>query len=274
MLTGHARSPNPHEETHLLAYRRFGACYHTALHEGLPMALERASGDSSIATYAAALVAEGAVPSIDMLLDEDGVRVLNRAGLGFPASGLFVSWILERGGFDLLGRVYSSKPLSAAALASAMGVPVGAANESYSSWVAERAREGDLEYRFQRAVAEAGKLGQEGDWTAAVERLTAALALRPADLDTLYRLALAEDKAGRPAAAEPHLRTLIERAREAPGGAERYVIFGHYQLGRVLERQGRIDEARSHYRAMLGMPDRHDSHRMAREALAEEPRQP
>ena len=270
MLVGHARSPNPHEETHLLAYVRFGPCYHTALHEGLPLALERAAGDRSIAAFAAALVAESLTPSIDMLLDEDGIRELNRVGLGFPASGLLVSWILERGGLDVLGRVYGAKPLAAAGLASALGVSREAADEAFARWLAERAREGDAEYRFQRAVAEAARLGQAGDWSAAVDQLTAAAALRPGDLDALYRLALAEEKAGRPKDAETHLRQLLEGAAADPAGAERYVIFGHYQLGRVLERQGKRDEAHAQYRTVLGLPDRHGSHRMAREALGGE----
>jgi len=267
MLTDHARSPNPHEETHLLAYRRFGPCYHTALHEGLPLALERAAGDGTLSTYAAALVATGVVPVIDTLLDEDGIRSLNQGQIGFPASGLFVSWIVERGGLDLLGRLYAFKPLTTDKLASATGAAVDDAVASYKNWVEARAKEGEPEYRFQRAIADAAMAGQKGEWVLAAEHLTRALELRPADPDTLYRLALAEDKAGLPAAAEVHLRRVLELAAAGAGVAERYVIFGHYQLGRVLERQGQTDAAKKEYRTVLTLPDRHGSHRMAQEAL-------
>ena len=267
MLPGHARSPNPHEETHLLAFRRFGPCYHTALHEGLPLALERAGGDASLATYAAALVATGSLPNFETLLDERGMRTLNKGQIGFPAAGLFVSWIIERGGLDLLGKLYAYEPLTAGELASAMGSGVAEAEASYRSWVDARAKEGDLEYRFQRAIADASMSGQTGDWAAAVEHLNRALELRPKDADTLYRLALAEDKAGLPAAAEGHLRQILDLAAGGAAVAERYVIFGHYQLGRVLERQGRGEAAQQEFRTVLGLPDRHGSHRMAQEAL-------
>ena len=267
MLTDHARTPNPHEETHLLAYRRFGPCYHTAIHEGLPLALEHAGGDRSLSTYAAALVSTRSVPAVETLLDETGIRSLNRGQMGFPASGLLVSWILDRGGLDLLGKLYAYKPLTADKLATAMGARDGDAAAAYSTWVEARAKEGDLEYRFQRAIAEASMSGQSGDWAAAVEHLNRALELRPGDADTLYRLALAEDKAGLPAAAEAHLRKLLELAAGGATVAERYVIFGHYQLGRVLERQGRGEAARQEFRTVLTLPDRHGSHRMAQEAL-------
>jgi len=267
MLPAHARTPNPHEETHLLAYRRFGPCYHTALYEGLPLALERAGGDGSLSTYAAALVATHSLPPFETLLDETGMRTLNQGRIGFPASGLFVSWILERGGLDLLGKLYARKPLTADGLAAAMGTPAAEAAAAYQAWAEAQAKEGDVEYRFQRALADAAMSGQNGDWATAIEHLTRALEMRPKDGDTLYRLALAEDKAGLPAAAEGHLRQLLELAAGGAAVAERYVIFGHYQLGRVLERQGRGDAARQEFQTVLTLPDRHGSHRMAKEAL-------
>jgi tetratricopeptide (TPR) repeat protein len=267
MLPSHARSSNPHEETHLLAYRRLGPCYHTTLHEGLPLALERAGGDASLSTYAAALVATKSLPAFETLLDETGMRTLNKGQIGFPASGLFVSWILDRGGLDLLGKMYTYKPLTAGTLASAMGVSPDDAAAAYRNWVEARAKEGDLEYRFQRALADAAMSGQNGDWATAIEHLNRALELRPGDADTLYRLALAEDKAGLPAAAEGHLRKLLELAAGGAPVAERYVIFAHYQLGRVLDRQGHGEAARKEFQTVLTLPDRHGSHRMAQEAL-------
>ena len=48
----------------------------------------------------------------------------------------------------------------------------------------------------------------------------------------------------------------------------RFVVFGHYQLGRVLDILGRREEALAHYRAMLDLPEQHDSHTLAREAIA------
>ena len=51
------------------------------------------------------------------------------------------------------------------------------------------------------------------------------------------------------------------------------MIFGHYQLGQVLDHRGRPKEARAEYEKVLELPDRYESHRMAREALGKS-RQP
>ena len=49
----------------------------------------------------------------------------------------------------------------------------------------------------------------------------------------------------------------------------RYVLFGHYQLGRAHQLEGSRDEARKSFERVLALPDEHDAHRRAREALDE-----
>jgi len=271
MQRQHAHSDNPHEEIHLLAQYRFGPCHHTALHEGLAMALERPASGSELAVYAAALVAQDSVPSLEELLDEEGVRVLNRGGLGFPAAGMMVSWILEHGGTSVLGEVYSSEPLTETELARAMGLAPDQADTAFAKWVGALAAKGEKEYRFREARAEARRFAQLEDWAGAVEQLTAALELRPGDVETLYRLALVEVRADLIAPAETHLRRILAAESELAPTDQRLVIFANYHLGQVLERSDQPEEARKHYLRMLEYPDRHDSHRMAREALSTEP---
>jgi hypothetical protein len=268
MLPRYALTPNPHEEIHLIAQLLLGPCHHTALHEGLAMALEQPQSGGELAVYAAALVDAGEPPTLARLLDEEGVRVLNRAGLGFPAAGLMMSWLLERGGLELLGEVYSREPLTVEQLAAALGVSAKEAENSFATWVRQRAAAGDDELRFQKAIAEARGLAQQEDHAGAIDALRSALELRPNHPDTLYRLALAEMRVDRLDDAQKHLRQILESATDEAGGSpDRYVIFAHYQLGQVLERLGNTSQAREQYRAVLDLPDRHDSHRMAREAL-------
>jgi tetratricopeptide (TPR) repeat protein len=269
MLPRDALSDSPHEEVHLVAQQLFGPCYHTALHEGLAMITGTPNAGKALALYAAALVEAETVPTIADLLDEEGVRVLNLRGLGFPASGLLVEWILERGGTEVLKKIYTARPLTEQQLAASLGLTSAQANAAYQAHVGARGKQGEQEFRFQQARAEASRMGQEGDWAGAVEQLTTASRLRPADLDTLYRLALAEIRAEKLEAAETSLRSLIEVAAAAAGPPGRYLIFGHYQLGQVLDRTGRRNLAREQYRTVLELPDSHESHRMAREALDE-----
>jgi tetratricopeptide (TPR) repeat protein len=269
MLPDNALSDSPHEEVHLVAQQLFGPCHHTALHEGLAMIAGSPDAGKELSIYAAALVDGETVPSIADLLDEEGVRVLNLRGLGFPASGLLVEWILERGGIEALKKAYPARPLTEPQLASLLGLSPAQANTAFREHVGARAKPGETDFRFQQARAEAGRMGREGDWAGAVEQLSAASRLRPDDLDTLYRLALAEIRAERLEAAEASLKRLLDVAAKAGGQPGRYVIFGHYQLGQVMDRTGRPELARGQYRAVLQLPDRYESHRLAREALGE-----
>ena len=240
MLPDDALSDSPHEEVHIVAQQVLGPCHHTALHEGLAMVAGNPNAGNDLSIYAAALVEAGTVPSIADLLDEEGVRELNLRGLGFPASGLLVEWILDRGGIEALKKTYPARPLTEQQLASSLGLSPAEANTAFRGHVATRAKQGETAFRFEQARAEATKMGHEGDWAGAVEHLTKASGLRPEDLDTLYRLALAEIRADRLEAAEASLKRLLEVASKASGDpVERYVIFGHYQLGQVLDRTGR-----------------------------------
>jgi tetratricopeptide (TPR) repeat protein len=272
MLPRDAGSDSPHEEVHLVAQQVLGPCHHTALHEGLAMvAGRRPDAGKELSLYAAALVDKDAVPTVAELLDEEGIRVLNLRGLGFPAAGLLVEWILDQGGTQALKKIYPARPLTEQRLAESLGLSPAGANTAFRKYVVAQAKQGGEDFRFQQARAEASQMGQDGDWAGAADRLTAASRLRPEDPDTLYRLALAEIRAERLEAAETTLRRLLNVATVATGPRGRYKIFGHYQLGQVLHRTGRSESAREQYRAMLALPDRYESHRMAREALGEAP---
>jgi tetratricopeptide (TPR) repeat protein len=67
------------------------------------------------------------------------------------------------------------------------------------------------------------------------------------------------------AEAESILRGLLELQLEP--SHSRFVIFSHYQLGRLLDVQGRREDAIAEYRKVLELPDQHDAHRLAREAI-------
>jgi Flp pilus assembly protein TadD len=70
-------------------------------------------------------------------------------------------------------------------------------------------------------------------------------------------------RAGDLAGAESSLKTILA-AQLAPADA-RFIVFGHYQLGRVYDLAGRRAEAVTEYDAVLGLPDDHGSHALAQE---------
>ena len=44
-------------------------------------------------------------------------------------------------------------------------------------------------------------------------------------------------------------------------------VLGVYRLGQALDGLGRPDEALERFESLLGLPDLHDSHRLARQAI-------
>ena len=67
------------------------------------------------------------------------------------------------------------------------------------------------------------------------------------------------------AAAERNLRKVI---RAGLPENDPLHVFGYYQLGRLYDLMGRRDDALEAYRKVLALPDVHDSHRSAQDAIA------
>jgi hypothetical protein len=66
--------------------------------------------------------------------------------------------------------------------------------------------------------------------------------------------------------AEASLKEILA-APLAPGDS-RFRIFGHFQLGRVYDLEGRRAEALAEYDAVLALPDEHGAHASAMERKA------
>jgi hypothetical protein len=71
------------------------------------------------------------------------------------------------------------------------------------------------------------------------------------------------DEGRQPAGAESTLKKLL--ASPLQPSESRFVIFGHYQLGRVYDLAGRRADALAEYDAVLALPDDHGAHDLARE---------
>lgn len=267
MTLGLARSLTPREEVHLLAAERLGPCTRTAMYDGLGAALILPEGPSGLPMYAAMLHERGALPGVDEMLDEESYRSLRRRRVGMPASALLVAWLRSVGGRDLLSRAYTHPAPDSKVLGGWMDLSPDQVDASFRSWVSTLAEGAREEIEFRSAEAEARKLRSGGDPAGAAELLVRALELRPDDPKTLYTLALALMEAGDGEAAEQRLKRLV--GLDVGSADARYVIFGHYQLGRLYESLERREEALDRYRRVLELPDRHDAHRKAREAIEE-----
>lgn len=260
-----ARSGSLREEINVVAASLFGPAKITVFHDGLATLLELPPGTGGLPLYAAMLLDQGQMPRIEELLDEEEMRRLLHSRVGLAASGLLVGWLREVGGRELLARAYSSFRLDTNDLAGWLGLSPAETEAAFQEWVGALADTAQTELAFRKAEEQAREQRMMGDRAAEAEALARALTHKPDHPATLYALALALVESGQTEEAERRLLRLV--GLSVGPRDSRYVIFGHYQLGRTYESMGRRKKAEKAYERMLEMPDEHGAHRMAREAL-------
>jgi tetratricopeptide (TPR) repeat protein len=178
---------------------------------------------------------------------------------------MLMRWLWETAASDRRRAVYTLTRGSVAELAAALGVASDSVEASFRQWLIERsaARENDL--RFARYESQARERLIASDYEGVVAATRKMIEIRPDDPQTIFNLASALMRTGEYEEAESTLRGLLK----LPLGPSdsRFVVFSHYQLGRLLDVQGRRDDAVAEYRRVLDLPDLHDAHRLAREAI-------
>lgn len=264
MLVPHARTPNPHEEIHLLAATKYGPAFSTALYEGLAVAAERQWRGTDLPVAAAFLLDANALPGVADLLDEGRVRALDD-GVSFPSSGLLVDWIRSKGGDRAVGAAYAVRWPDRAGIAAATDVPLERVETEFRGWVERTASSGRTEVEAAKLLDLARERHATGDLNGVAEALRKILEIRPGEPQTLFNLAAVQLRTGEYDQAEKNLRAIV--ASNLPDD-DPLRVFAHFQLGRVLDLAGRRDAALAEYRRVLELPDVHDSHRSAREGLA------
>jgi hypothetical protein len=264
-----ATSPTAHEEVHLLARNAYGPCYLTSFYEGLAVAEDGSYKGLDLELHAAKMLDQGALPSLDALLDEETARALSDAAR-FPSAALMVRWIQEVGGSEGMARAYGLREGRVEALAEVLHQPSASLPSAFRRWVEQRiaARRDDVAH--MRAISDAEARYKAGDYPGVVDAMKRALKLRPEDPQTLFNLASAEMRVRSYSDAEAHIRQLL--ALPGVSQTSQFTIFGQYQLGRILDLQGRREEALACYRKVLELPDQHDAHRLASEAIQKPPR--
>ncbi|MBZ5640410.1 MAG: hypothetical protein LAO51_16840 [Acidobacteriia bacterium] len=265
MVRKAARSPSPHEEIHLLAGAVFGPCALTTMYEGLAIGEEKAFRGTDLDLLAAGMLDNGVFPTVDDVLNEETARSMLES-VRFPTAALLVNWLRETAGADGFRKAYISPTGSAAALGLALGKPKETLERGFRKWVEERVRGRSDDVAFMKVQSEGEERLKAGDYAGVAVAMKRALTLRPDDPQTLFNLAAAEMRIKKYAAAEEHLKRVL--ALPLGPRDSRFVIFGHYQLGRLYDVQSRRDEAIAEYRKVLELPDQKDAHRLANEAIA------
>jgi hypothetical protein len=265
MIRAAALSPSPHEDAHVLARPLLGPGYVTALHEGLAIAVEDRVRGLPLEVAGGLLFESGGLPTLEVLLDEESYRRLPES-VGPTAAGLLGAWIRATTPERRRAATFGVTRGTPEALAAAMGRDAARIGAEFLGWVAERAAARAADVRFHKAELRAQERYVAGDWSGMIQALREALEHRRDDPQTLFNLASAQMRADAFAEAETNLRRIL--ALDLDAAESRFRIFSHYQLGRVLDLQGRREEALSEYRTVLALPDVSDAHRLAEERIA------
>jgi len=264
-IRAYALSPSPREEIHILAREAYGPCFLTSIREGFALSTQNALHGEEMETHAARLRATNRLPGIADLLDEEIFRTLPTEA-GAAAAGVFITWLRQTYGPAAMKKIYSLSNGSAAALATALDTTPEALSASFAAWADAKvaAHKNDLD--FQAAELEAQQRHAANDWAGMVGALRKALQAKPGDPQTLFNLASAQMRAGDLAGAESSLKAIL--AIPLAPSDSRFRIFGHFQLGRVYDLDGRRAEAIAEYDAVLALPDDHGAHASAIERKA------
>ena len=153
---------------------------------------------------------------------------------------------------------------SVEALGAVLGRTPAELESGFRAWVETRAASRRDDVLFIHAQSEAKDRYVAADYPGLIAALTRALEFKPGDVQTLFNLASARMRTGDYDGVVKDLERLLDLEQDP---RSRFVVFAHYQLGRVYDIQGRRDEALRHYRAMLELPDQGDAHRLALEAI-------
>jgi hypothetical protein len=265
LVRPHARSASPHEEVHVLAELLYGQCVSSGLYEGLALAVENSWRGDPLEWHAARMRSEGRFPPLADLLDEQTLRALPE-DRGLLGTAIFVAWLRGAQGAEAVRKIYALPEVGLPSVAKALGTSESALESTFLAWVDAQvtARRADLD--FDAAEAEAQRRQRVGDWPGMAAALQKALAARPGDAQTLFNLASAQMRADALDAAEGNLKKLLEAPLQAADS--RFRIFGHYQLGRVYDLEGKRESALAEYRRVLELPDEHGAHELARQRIA------
>jgi len=254
--------PSPRGEVHMLARELYGPCFLTSIYEGLGLAVENQLEGLDMEMYGATMRSAGTLPDLATLLDEEKFRASVQQ-VGPAGAGVFMTWVRQSYGAAGVKKVYGFTGGGPAAFAASLGTTESALRGSFGSWADGRvaARKKDLD--FLAAEREAQGKRMSSDWSGMVAALKRALVAKPGDPQTLFNLASAQMRADDLGGAETSLKSILNATLSAEDS--RFKIFGHYQLGRVLDLAGRRAEALKEYDAVLALPDEHGAHALARE---------
>jgi hypothetical protein len=259
-----ARSPSAHEEVHLVARERLGVTASSALYEGLAVAHDRVVQGHALEVHGAVMLDEDRLPRLSGLLDEEAFRALPDV-VGLPTSGLMLAWLYSAFEPAAVRSAYAADDPTLEGVARALGQDPEGLERGFRAFVGERAGPRAAEVAFLAAQKEARERHLAGDYAGIANALRKALEAKPGDPQTVFNLAAAEMRIGDYESAEAHLNAVLANA-DLPKD-HTLKIFSYYQLGRLYDVQGRREEALGSYRKVLALPDRHDSHRSAQDAI-------
>ena len=267
MLARRAGSSSPHEEIHFHMQHTWGPAPLSLFYEGRALEWDDSFEGTPLQAYAAAWIKREKLPEVASLFRSGGkyFYAIREGRELFPAAALLLRWLEEAYGEAAAKRAYLSNSGGHVAFAESLKMSPGALEKNFHSWLKRYAASETEETRYLRMLSEAETFLKANDMEGLSGHLSRMHESFPDRPESGHNLANVRIRLGQWEEAESLLRNVVATAQRT--GSLRYQLVGLYDLGRVLDYQGKREQAIEAYRAVLALPDQREMHALAQAAV-------
>ncbi len=206
----------------------------------------------------------GKLPPLEELLDE-GKFIKYMSDYSYPLIGSVVTMLIEKHGIAKFKEILGMQEVTDEALKKVTGSDLSQLGAEWIANIKKTAVLQSKEIEFSIRNDAAREYLEKKEYAAAVKEMKKALEIIPDDPQTLFNCASASIRIPDLKTAQQVLLQLLNL--NLPKSEQRFIVFGHYQLGRVYDLMEKREKALAEYEKVLALPDMFDSHKQARERL-------
>ncbi len=253
-----------HDDAHIVAGFILSGNASIHMTEGFAIFIDSQWKGKSLPYWSGFFLKLGKLPPLEELLDE-GKFIKLASDYSYPLIGSVVTMLIEKHGIEKFKEILGMQKVTDDALKKAAGFDL---SQLEAEWVADIKKSSavhskEIEFSIHNDVAR--ECLEKKEYAAAVKELKKALEIIPDDPQTLFNCASASIRIPDLKAAEQVLLQLLNL--NLPKSEQRFIVFGHYQLGRVYDLMDKRQKALAEYKKVLALPDMFDSHKQAKERL-------
>ena len=264
MISKYLFADSIHDDSHVVAGFILSDSASVQMTEGFAVSIDAQWKGEPLPYWSGFYLKADKLPSLYDLLDEEKY-IRFPSEYSFPLVGSLATMIIEKNGIDPFRKLLGQLRVTDASSKEILGMDLGKLDSEWKSDI--KAKAGAYSKKIDFAVCNdaARKNIEKKDFSAAVKEFLKALAVIPDDPQALFNLASAYIRVPDLESAE---KTFLKLASmELPDSDRRFIVFSHYQLGRLYDLRGDREKAISEYNKVLSLPDMFDSHKLAKDRM-------